>query len=93
VVAGLFQLSDGVQVVALGALRGLGDVKLPTVVTFVAYWLLALPAAYLLGVRFGFGAVGIWSGLLLGLSVAAVTLSWRYFQLVRRTTATHQHST
>jgi MATE family multidrug resistance protein len=92
VIAGLFQLSDGVQVVALGALRGLGDVKLPTLVTFVAYWLLALPAAYLLGFRFGFGAVGIWCGLLLGLSVAALTLSWRYFQLVRRMAATHLHS-
>lgn len=92
VVAGLFQLSDGVQVVALGALRGLGDVTLPTLVTFVAYWLLALPTAYLLGFRFGFGAIGIWCGLLLGLSVAALTLSWRYFQLVRRTQVAHQHA-
>jgi multidrug resistance protein, MATE family len=91
VVAGLFQLSDGVQVVSLGALRGLGDVKVPTLVTFVAYWLLALPAAYVLGFTFGFGAVGIWCGLLLGLSVAALTLCWRYFQLVQRLLATHQH--
>lgn len=90
VVAGLFQLSDGVQVVSLGALRGLGDVKVPTVVTFVAYWLLALPAAWLLGFPLGFGAVGIWCGLLLGLSVAALTLCWRYFQLVRRQLATHR---
>jgi MATE family multidrug resistance protein len=78
--------------VALGALRGLGDVTLPTLVTFVAYWLLALPTAYLLGFRFGFGAIGIWCGLLLGLSVAALTLSWRYFQLVRRTQVAHQHA-
>lgn len=92
VVAGLFQLSDGVQVVALGALRGLGDVKLPTVVTFVAYWLLALPAAYLLGFPLGFGAAGIWCGLLIGLSVAALTMSWRYFQLVRRIAALHQQA-
>ena len=92
VVAGLFQLSDGVQVVALGALRGLGDVKLPTVVTFVAYWLLALPAAYVLGFPLGFGAVGIWCGLLIGLSVAALTMSWRYFLLVQRMQALHQQA-
>lgn len=90
VVAGLFQLSDGVQVVGLGALRGLGDVKVPTVITFVAYWLLALPAAWLLGFPGGYGAVGIWCGLLLGLSVAAVTLSWRYFHLARRQRVMHQ---
>jgi MATE family multidrug resistance protein len=91
VVAGLFQLSDGVQVVSLGALRGLGDVQVPTMITFVAYWLLALPAAYLLGFTAGFGAIGIWCGLLLGLSVAALTLSWRYLQLARRLRDLHQH--
>lgn len=89
VVAGLFQLSDGVQVVGLGALRGLGDVKVPTVITFVAYWLFALPAAWVLGFRFGFGAVGVWCGLLLGLSIAALTLSARYFQLARRQQRLH----
>jgi MATE family multidrug resistance protein len=90
VVAGLFQLSDGVQVVSLGALRGLGDVKVPTVTTFVAYWLLALPAAWWLGFPAGFGAVGIWCGLLLGLSVAALSLSWRYFHLARRQRELHR---
>ncbi|MGB3181683.1 MAG: MATE family efflux transporter [Cyclobacteriaceae bacterium] len=78
VVAGFFQLSDGVQVVALGALRGMGDVKVPTLITFFAYWLLGLPAGYLLGFHFNMGAKGIWFGLLIGLSVAAVLLTGRF---------------
>lgn len=89
VVAGLFQLSDGVQVVGLGALRGLGDVRVPTLITFVAYWMFALPAAWVLGFVAGLGAVGVWLGLLLGLSIAALTLSLRYFKLAARQHALH----
>ena len=81
VVAALFQLFDGGQVVASGALRGLTDVKLPTVITFIAYWLVSLPVAYLLAFRYRFGPVGIWIGLASGLFSAAVLLIWRFQRL------------
>jgi MATE family multidrug resistance protein len=80
VVAALFQLFDGGQVVAAGVLRGLTDVKVPTVITFIAYWVVSLPVAYLLAFRCGFGPVGIWIGLASGLFSAAVLLIWRLYR-------------
>jgi MATE family multidrug resistance protein len=79
-VAALFQLFDGGQVVASGALRGLADVQVPTVITFVAYWLVSLPVAYLLAFRLGLGPVGIWLGLASGLLSAALLLNWRFYR-------------
>ena len=84
VIAGFFQLSDGVQVVGLGALRGLADVKIPTVLTFIAYWVLALPLGYILGFKLGFGIEGIWYGLLIGLSIVAVVMFWRFNRLTSK---------
>ncbi|MFA0960815.1 MATE family efflux transporter [Roseivirga sp. BDSF3-8] len=84
VVAGFFQISDGVQVVTLGALRGMGDVKVPTIITFVAYWLIALPVGYLMGFHTTLGSSGVWFGLLTGLSVAAVLLLLRFHLESRR---------
>jgi len=81
IVAGLFQLSDGVQVVGLGCLRGMSDVKVPTVITLVSYWGLAIPSSYLFGFVFDLGPVGIWYGLLIGLTVAAITLYIRFKKL------------
>ena len=78
IIAALFQLSDGVQVVGLGALRGMGDVKLPTAVTFMAYWVIGLPSGYLLAFPLGFGEEGVWYGLLIGLSVTAIILFMRF---------------
>jgi len=78
IIAALFQLSDGIQVVGLGALRGMGDVKLPTLVTFMAYWVIGLPCGYLLAFTFDFGEQGVWYGLLIGLSVTAVILFIRF---------------
>lgn len=78
IVAALFQLSDGIQVVGLGALRGMGDVKLPTLVTFMAYWVIGLPSGYLLAFVFDFGEEGVWYGLLIGLSITAVILFIRF---------------
>lgn len=79
VVAAFFQLFDGVQVIGAGALRGLTDVKIPTLITFVAYWVIALPGGYALGVRGSFGSPGVWAGLALGLAFAAVLLAWRFY--------------
>lgn len=76
--AAIFQLSDGVQVVGLGALRGLADVKIPTYFTFLAYWVIGIPIGYTLGFGFDMGATGIWIGLFLGLTVAAVFLFRRF---------------
>jgi MATE family multidrug resistance protein len=75
---GLMQVFDGVQSVALGALRGMLDNRWPTNVSLIAYWLVALPAAYLIGFPLGFGAAGVWFGFGLGLMVAAAMLIWRF---------------
>lgn len=77
-IAGLFQLSDGFQVVVLGALRGLQDVKMPTYITFFAYWIVGLPISYLLGKTYGWGSQGLWVGLLAGLTTSAVLLFLRF---------------
>ncbi len=82
IVAAIFQLFDGGQVVSSGALRGLTDVKVPTVITFIAYWMVSLPLAALLAFRTPLGPVGIWMGLAAGLASAAVLLAWRF---VRKT--------
>jgi MATE family multidrug resistance protein len=78
IVAGLFQLSDGVQVIGLGALRGMSDVKIPTIITLISYWAIGLPLGYVLGFTFGLDALGVWYGLLAGLSIAAVLLFIRF---------------
>lgn len=84
IIAAAFQLSDGLQAVGLGVLRGLTDVKVPTVVTFIAYWVLALPGGYLLGFVFDLGVDGIWYALSGGLTVAAVLHIWRFNRLTQR---------
>ena len=83
VVAAFFQISDGVQVVAMGALRGIEDVKIPTVIAITAYWILGLPVGYLLAFPWGMGANGVWYGLLIGLSVAALLLFYRFNHLTK----------
>ncbi len=83
VIAGFFQISDGIQVVSLGALRGLEDVKVPTYVTFFAYWVVALPAGYLLAFQFNMGPAGIWIGLLTGLTLTAIFLFLRFNRITK----------
>lgn len=78
IIAGIFQLFDGTQVVGLGALRGMGDVNIPTLITFVAYWVIGLPTAYIFGFHFNGGVKGIWYGLTLGLLTSSVLLYFRY---------------
>ena len=84
VIAGLFQLFDGTQVVGLGILRGIGDVNIPTLITFVAYWVIGLPVAYLLGIVLDLGVIGIWYGLTLGLLTSSLLLFTRYRRVVSR---------
>jgi MATE family multidrug resistance protein len=76
-VAALFQFFDATQMVGLGALRGLQDVRLPTIVSLCAYWVLSLPLGYWLAFVMHWGGVGIWWGMFWGLALAAVTLFWR----------------
>jgi MATE family, multidrug efflux pump len=78
-VAAAFQLFDGVQTVATGALRGAGDTKTPMLANFVAYWLIGLPVGYLLCFRLGWGALGIWIGLCAGLMMigSALLITWQ----------------
>ncbi|HEY8899933.1 MAG TPA: MATE family efflux transporter [Chthoniobacterales bacterium] len=78
VVAGVFQIVDGAQIVAMNALRGLADVQVPMGIAIFSYWVVALPLAYGLTFRAGFGPVGIWIGLAMGLLVASVALLWRF---------------
>lgn len=79
VMAVLFQLVDAMQVVHLGFLRGLHDTGIPMVVAVISYWGIGFPAAWLFGTQMGFEGVGVWSGLVLGLSVAALLLGWRFW--------------
>jgi len=84
IIAALFQISDGVQVVGLGALRGLEDVKVPSLISLIAYWGVGLPIGYFLCFKVHLGVNGIWTGLLAGLSVAAVLLTLRFRSLSSR---------
>jgi len=83
VIGAAFQISDGLQAVGLGVLRGLRDVRVPTVVTFVSYWMVAIPMAYLFGFVFEWGINGVWYALLTGLTIAAVLHLWRFNNLSR----------
>ncbi len=83
-VAAFFQISDGVQVVVLGALRGLQDVKIPTIITFIAYWLIGFPISYYLGLYTSLKSIGIWLGLLTGLTASAIMLYIRFNYLTKQ---------
>jgi MATE family multidrug resistance protein len=78
IIAGLFQLSDGLQAVVLGGLRGLQDVNVPSILTFVAYWIIGFPVCYFLGRIADFGTSGIWIGLLTALTCSALMLFFRF---------------
>jgi len=83
-VAAFFQISDGIQVVVLGALRGLQDVKIPTLITFIAYWLIGFPISYYLGLHTYLKSTGIWIGLLIGLTASAIMLYIRFNYLTKQ---------
>lgn len=82
--AAIFQISDGIQVVTLGTLRGLQDVRVPAVITFVAYWLIGFPICYFAGLKTELGEQGIWLRLLVGLTASALMLYIRFHNLISR---------
>ncbi len=82
--AAIFQISDSIQVVVLGALRGLQDVKMPTIITFVSYWLIGFPISWFLGKEEAYASFGIWLGLLAGLTSASILLFIRFNYLTKR---------
>ena len=82
-IAAIFQLFDGTQVVGLGTLRGMGDVNIPTFITFVAYWIIGLPSCYILGIYCNFGIQGIWYGLTLGLLTSSILLYFRFKHVMK----------
>lgn len=84
IIAAAFQLFDGTQVVGLGVLRGMGDVNIPTIITLIAYWVIGLPSAWLLGIHYNLGVKGIWYGLVLGLLTASGLLYIRFTVISRR---------
>ncbi|WP_028282797.1 MATE family efflux transporter [Olleya marilimosa] len=84
IAAAIFQISDSLQVIVLGALRGLQDVKIPTIITFVSYWLIGFPVSWYLGKADAYGSFGIWLGLLAGLTTAAILLFIRFNYLTKR---------
>ena len=76
--AAVFQIFDGLQVTAAGALRGLKDTRAPMLVAVISYWCVGLTSGYVLGFQLGFEGVGLWWGLVIGLTMAALLLSWRF---------------
>lgn len=80
----IFQISDSLQVIVLGALRGLQDVKIPTIITFIAYWLIGFPISFYLGKEDAYGSLGIWIGLIAGLTSAAIMLYIRFHFLTKK---------
>ncbi|MEZ4778307.1 MAG: MATE family efflux transporter [Flavobacteriaceae bacterium] len=83
-IAAIFQISDTLQVVVLGALRGMQDVAIPTLITFIAYWLIGFPISFYLGMYTEYTSAGIWIGLLAGLTASAVLLFLRFQVLSKR---------
>ncbi|WP_149912986.1 MATE family efflux transporter [Sphingobacterium cavernae] len=84
IIAGLFQLFDGTQVIGLGILRGIGDVNIPTIITLFAYWVIGLPAGYYMGVELEIGVQGVWYGLTFALLVSSILLYLRYKYMINR---------
>ena len=86
--AAIFQIGDGVQIGAAGALRGYKDTRMPMVINIFAYWVLAFPLAYMAAVTYKAPPSYVWGGFVIGLSVAAALLTWRYGQVSKAMQAT-----
>lgn len=83
-IAALFQITDGLQVVVLGLLRGLKDTKIPMFITTICYWGVGIPCSYVFGFVFNWNSNGIWFGLVIGLTLASTFLSIRYIKILRK---------
>lgn len=92
VVAGVFQISDGLQAVILGGLRGLQDVYIPMFITFIAFWIVGFPVCYYLALYTELKTFGIWIGLLLGLTTSALLLFWRFNHLTKKLIKKHHEN-
>ena len=90
--AALFQLFDGTQVVAIGALRGLEDYKYPTYIAFIGYWIIALPLCYIFGFMMNYKVYGVWLALSIGLGFVAIALSIRIRNLIRLKSISSQNT-
>ena len=84
ILAAIFQIPDGIQAVSIGALRGMQDIRIPTLVTFVAYIIIGLPLAWTMAFIFNWGPNGIWIGLMAGLFTAAILNTWRFHVVSRK---------
>lgn len=82
--AAIFQISDSTQAIGAGLLRGIKDVRVPTVLIGIAYWVVGLPVGYLLAFHFQLGPAGIWLGLIIGLTLSSLFLLWRFLKMVVR---------
>jgi len=84
VIAAIFQIMDGIQAVGMGALRGITDVKIPMLISFFAYWVIAIPVGYNVGIVNGYGAPGVWMGFVCGLGTAATSFALRFHFKTKR---------
>lgn len=84
IIAAMFQMFDGLQVTLIGILRGLEDVKIPTYIALISYWLIALPLAYVLAFTFNLETVGVWIALLVSLVIVSLGLLWRFNYLLKK---------
>jgi MATE family multidrug resistance protein len=82
--AAIFQIADGTQIGSAGALRGYKDTRLPMVINTFAYWVVGFPLAYLAAVTYKMPPNWIWGGFIVGLSIAAILLAWRYARISKR---------
>jgi len=92
-IAAAFQLFDGTQAVATGALRGISETRMPMIVNVIGHWFLGLPVGYALCFMFGWGVRGLWIGLSIGLVVTALVLTfvwWKRSQVLVMHTATFE---
>lgn len=83
IIASVYQIMDGVQVVCMGALRGMADVVIPTIVVIASYWIIGLGAGYLMAFKLNFGAVGVWAGLAVGTIVVGCFHIWRFHRVTK----------
>ncbi|GAA4453034.1 MATE family efflux transporter [Rurimicrobium arvi] len=90
ILAAVFQISDATQAIGAGLLRGLKDVKVPTVLIFIAYWVLGIPSGYALAFVFHLGAPGVWLGFIIGLTFSSIFLCTRFLKLARRHSVNHE---